>query len=158
MKLIQHGPGDVKSLADSIDKEEGGGESDDSENCDDSQIIEVEDIASQSSQASSQMEEFEAETAETFLPQEFGLIEDPGVIRIDNVDYGDGFVTDYHCDGIISFKQSRSFIDDLFDIHTKPRYGLLRFSKSLNDVRQEDYDDCFDCLKSFRCQTSLCRW
>ena len=156
MKLIQHGPGDVKSLADSIDKEEGAGESDDSENCDDSQIIEVEDIASQSSQASSQMEEFEAET-DSFLPQEFGLIEDPGVIRIDNVDYGDGFVTDYHCDGIISFKQSRSFIDDLFDIHTKPRYGLLRFSKSLNDVRQEDYDDCFDCLKSFRCQTSLCR-
>ena len=61
------------------------------------------------------IEEFESDS-EPFLPQQFGLIEDPGVIRINNVDYGDVLDVDYG--EIISFKQSKSFIDNLHH-HTR---------------------------------------
>ena len=108
----------------------------------------MEDSASSaSSEESFQIEDFIIDS-EPFLPQKFGLIEDPGVIRINNVDYVDVFVTDH--DEIISYKQSISFVDNLCDVSSKPRQAMLRFSKSLNDVRQDYDEECFLCLKSLR--------
>ena len=102
-----------------------------------------------SSQDSPQIEELRTDS-EPFLPQLFGLIEDPGVIRINNIDYGDVCESDY--EEIISFKQSRSFIGQIYLLNknSKSRSGLLRFSKSLNDVSQEYEETWPYCINLFR--------
>ena len=135
----EHGQGVGESGAEEESNDDGG-------NCDD------DDVTSDSSQDSPQIEELRTDS-EPFLPQLFGLIEDPGVIRINNVDYGDVYESDY--DEIISFKQSRSFIGHiyLFNKNSKSRSGLLRFSKSLNDVSQEYEETWPYCINLFRWQT-----
>ena len=128
---------------------ESGGEDDNHQ--DDDDAGNCDDLASDcSSQDSSPIEEELETDSEPFLPQLFGLIEDPGVIRINNVDYGDVYESDY--DEIISFKQSRSFIGHiyLFNKNSKSRSGLLRFSKSLNDVSQEYEETWPYCINLFR--------
>ena len=127
----EHGQGVGESGAEEESNDDGG-------NCND------DDVTSDSSQDSPQKEELRTDS-EPFLPQLFGLIEDPGVIRINNVDYGDVYE-------IISFKQSRSFIGHiyLFNKNSKSRSGLLRFSKSLNDVSQEYEETWPNCINLFR--------
>ena len=143
VKLIQHGA-EERHAGEEVGKSESE-EDDDVEDCDDTQLIEVDDSASSaSSEESFQIEDLIIDS-EPFLPQKFGLIEDPGVIRIDNVDYVDVFVSDK--EEIISYKQSISFIDNLCDTSCKPRQASLRFSKSLNDVRQDYDEETFFCLK-----------
>ena len=148
MTLIQQGP-------DQTDTEsgQGGGESggeDDDDNDDDDDAGNCDEVTSDcSSQDFPQIEEVEGDS-EPFLPQLFGLIEDPGVIRINNVDYGDVSQSDY--EEIISFKQSRSFMGHIYLLNknSKPRSGLLRFSKSLNDVSQEYQETWTHSLNLFR--------
>ena len=160
VKMIQQGAGETGSAPVSSDErflERGrGGESekndDGSEDSDASHIIERDNSDSDSSSLQSDLiEEFESDS-EPFLPQQFGLIEDPGVIRINNVDYGDVLDVDYG--EIISFKQSKSFIDNLHHRYDnwESRHGVLRLSKSLNDVTQDCDDDdiCFHSLNLSR--------
>ena len=141
----------IQQAAEQEDPEpgQGGGESgeEDESNDDGGNWDDV--TSDSSSQDSPQIEELRTDS-EPFLPQLFGLIEDPGVIRINNIDYGDVCESDY--EEIISFKQSRSFIGQIYLLNknSKSRSGLLRFSKSLNDVSQEYQDTWPHCLDLFR--------
>ena len=129
---------------------QGGGESGGEEDESNDDGGNWDDVTSDSSsQDSPQIEELRTDS-EPFLPQLFGLIEDPGVIRINNIDYGDVCESDY--EEIISFKQSRSFIGQIYLLNknSKSRSGLLRFSKSLNDVSQEYEETWPYCINLFR--------
>ena len=141
----------IQQAAEQEDPEpgQGGGESgeEDESNDDGGNWDDV--TSDSSSQDSPQIEELRTDS-EPFLPQLFGLIEDPGVIRINNIDYGDVCESDY--EEIISFKQSRSFIGQIYLLNknSKSRSGLLRFSKSLNDVSQEYEETWPYCINLFR--------
>ena len=147
MTLIQQGHDQGDSEPGQAGGESGG---EDDNHQDDDDAGNCDDLASDcSSQDSSPIEEEELEIdSEPFLPQLFGLIEDPGVIRINNIDYGDVCEADY--DEIISFKQSRSFIGHIYLLNKNSKSGLLRFSKSLNDVSQEYEDSWPHYLNLFR--------
>ena len=152
MTLIQQGQDQADTEQGQVGGESGGEEEED-DNTEDDDSGNCDEVTSDcSSQDAPQIEELETDS-EPFLPQLFGLIEDPGVIRINNVDYGD--VSDSPYDEIISFKQSRSFIGHIYLLNnnSKSRPGLLRFSKSLNDVSQEYKDSWPNCLNLFGSQT-----
>ena len=143
--LIQQGPDDQADTEPDQGGGESGGEDDNEDDDDDAGNCDEVTSDCSSSPDSPQIEELERDS-EPFLPQLFGLIEDPGVIRINNVDYGDVCQSDY--DEIISFKQSRSVVR-LLHKNSTSRSGLLRFSKSLNDVSQEYQDTWPHCLNLF---------
>ena len=157
MTLIQQGQDQADTEPRQAGGESGGGDQEEEEeddntddNTDDDDAGNCDEESSDcSDQDSPQIEEQERDS-EPFLPQLFGLIEDPGVIRINNVDYGDVSESDY--DEIISLKQSRSFIGHIYLLNknSKSRPGLLRFSKSLNDVSREYEETWPHCLHLFR--------